>query len=99
MTYAAAIAELFQAPHAQFVAERKRLAAAVRAAGDKLGAARIAGIQRPPVSAWVVNQLYWQARGEMDEMFETANRLRAGDLGASIAHRESIARLRNRAAE
>ena len=98
MDYAAAVVELFQSSHAKFVTERKRLAADVRAAGNKLGAARLVAIQRPPISAWVVNQLYWQARDQMDAMFASADRLRAGDLAASQEHRESIAHLRERAA-
>ncbi|HEY5921358.1 MAG TPA: hypothetical protein VIV11_06795 [Kofleriaceae bacterium] len=98
MAYEDALAELYQAPNSQFVAERKRLAADLKAAGDAAGAKRLADRKRPTVSAWVVNQLYWHARDAFDEMLATAEQLRKGHLKASAAHREAIAKLRKRAA-
>lgn len=98
MSYDDAARALFQVPHGEFVAERKRLAAELKAAGDKLGASRISRLQRPPVTAWAVNQLYWHARDAVDAFFELAARLRAGDLSATAAHREALAKLRSRAA-
>jgi DNA repair exonuclease SbcCD ATPase subunit len=95
--YDEAVTELYQAPLAGFVAERKRLAAALKAAGDKEGAGKLGKLRRPPVSAWAVNQLWWHNRRDMEAMLETAERLRAGDLGAAPAHREAIAKLRARA--
>ncbi len=96
-TYDEAVAELFRGPHATFVAERKRLAGELKAAGDKAGAATFAKLGRPPISAWAVNQLWWQARAEFDAFLETARRMREGDLSATPAHRESIQALRTRA--
>lgn len=93
-----AVAELYQAPHGSFVPERKRLAAALKAAGDKAGATRFAKLGRPTISAWTVNQLWWKARDEFDALFETAAKLRKGSL-ASGPHREAIAKLRARAAK
>lgn len=98
VSYDDAVTELYQAPHAAFVTERKRLVGELKVAGDKEGAARLAGLPRPPVSAWAVNQLWWHARDELEAMLATAERLRAGDLAAGPAHRESIAKLRARAA-
>jgi hypothetical protein len=97
-TYDEAVAELFRGPHATFVAERKRLAGELKAAGDKTGAATLAKLGRPPISAWAVNQLWWQARAEFDALLETAKRLREGDLSATPAHRQAIVDLRARAA-
>ena len=97
-TYDEAVAELFRGPHATFVAERKRLAGELKAAGDKAGAATFVKLGRPPISAWAVNQLWWQARPEFDAFLETAKRMREGDLSATPAHRESIQALRARAA-
>lgn len=96
--YDDAVAELYQAPHGDFVTERKRLAAELKAAGDKQGAARLAKLARPTISAWAVNQLWWHARDAFDELFEAASRLRAGSLDATGPHREAIAKLRARAA-
>jgi hypothetical protein len=98
MRYDDAVASLFQAPLDQFVAERKQLAGELKAAGDKAGAAKLAKLARPPISAWVVNQLWWHARDAFDALFETAQRLRDGKLEATAAHREAIAKLRARAA-
>jgi hypothetical protein len=94
MRYDDAVESLFQAPHDQFVTERKRLAGELKAAGDKDGAARLAKLARPPISAWVVDQLWWRARAAFEALFESADLVRRGDLGASGAHREALAALR-----
>ena len=86
-----AVAELYQVPLEQFVAERKRLA---KESGDKSLLQR----KKPSISAWVVNQLYWHARDAFDRMMETADQLRNGKLDADKPHRDAIAKLRQRAA-
>lgn len=96
-TYDEAIAELFRGSHATFVAERKRLAAELKAAGDKTGSATLAKLGRPPISAWAVNQLWWQDRPEFEVLLETAKKMRAGDLSVTQAHREALAKLQARA--
>lgn len=98
MSYDAAARELYQAPHAAFVTERKRLAGELKAAGDKAAATKLGKLPRPPISAWAVNQLWWHARAAFEKFLETAERLREGDLGANAAHREALAALRQRAA-
>jgi hypothetical protein len=97
-SYDDAVGELFRAPHASFVNERKRLAADLKAAGDKAGATKLGKLSRPPISAWAVNQLWWQERDAFDKLLETAERLREGDLGGTAAHREALTALRTRAA-
>jgi hypothetical protein len=93
-----AVESLYRAPLADFVAERGRLAAQLRAAGDKSAAADLGKRRRPTVSAWVVNQLHWHARQQLDRLVEAAGRLRKGDLEATADHREAMAALRKRAA-
>lgn len=95
--YDDAVAELYQAPHGSFVEERKRLATQLKAAGDKAAASKLGKLARPTISAWAVNQLWWHARDAFDALFQTAARLRKGDLQATTAHREAIAKLRARA--
>jgi ElaB/YqjD/DUF883 family membrane-anchored ribosome-binding protein len=85
------VAELYQVPLDQFVAERKRLA---KESGDKALLER----RRPTISAWVVNQLWWHARDAFDQLMDTAEQLRKGKLEADKAHREAIGKLRARAA-
>lgn len=93
----AAVSVLFQAPFASFIAERKRLAGELKAAGEPASAAKLGKLARPPISAWVVNQLWWQARDAFDKLLDTADQLRKNDLGATAAHRDAIAKLRARA--
>ncbi len=94
--YDAALEELYQAPLPQFIAERKRLAAELKA-NKEPGATTLASKPKPPVSAWVVNQLWWHARDAFEDLLETAEKLRKGQLSASSEHREVIAKLRKRA--
>ena len=95
--YDEAVAALYQAPHGDFVNERKRLAGELKAAGDKSGATKLGKLARPPISAWTVNQLWWQAREAFEALFESAEKLRGGDLSATGEHRDAIAKLRARA--
>jgi len=97
LTREQAVAALYRAPFESFVAERKRLAAELKAEGDKLGAAELAKRGRPSISAWAVNQLWWHARATFDELFESAAELRKGRLSASPAHRQALAKLGARA--
>ena len=97
--YDEAITELFQAPHGESAATRKRLQGELKEAGDKAGATKLGKLNRPPLSAWAVNQLWWQAREEFDQFLETAERLRDGDLAGAGAHREALAGMRARASE
>jgi hypothetical protein len=99
MRYEDAVESLFQAPHEQFVTERKRLAGELKAAGDKVGAGKLAKLARPPISAWIVDQLWWRARDAFEALFATAEQLRRGELGAAAAHREAITGLRAQAAQ
>lgn len=91
--------ELYQAPFDEFVATRDRLAAALKAAGDKAAASALAKRKRPSISAWAVNQVWWHARSELDALFATAERLRGGELSAAAAHRDALATVRARAAK
>jgi hypothetical protein len=97
--YELALQQLHQVPLASFVAERKRLAAALCAEGDEAGAARIAKYPKPPTSVWVVNQLYWRARDAFDALLAAAARLHGSDRGAVPAHRDALATLRRIAAD
>jgi hypothetical protein len=95
--YDAAVTALYQAAHESFVAERQRLSAELKASGDKAGAARLGKLARPTISAWAVNQLWWQAQGAFEALFESAGQLRAGQLAASAAHRKALGSLTARA--
>jgi len=88
---------LYQGPHESFVAKRQALAAELKGAGDKASAARLTKLPRPSISAWAVNQLWWHARAIFDELFETAEQVRAGKAPAGGAHRQAVSKLTARA--
>jgi hypothetical protein len=94
--YDRALDTLYQAPLDRFVAERMRLAAELRAARDA-GHTQLTKRRRPTASAWVVNQLYWRARKDFDDMMRAAARIRDGDVAAAGAYRDALTTLRQRA--
>lgn len=97
-SYDDTVAALYQSPHDKFVGERKRLSTELKAGGDKAGAARLAKLPRPSISAWAVNQLWWHERGSFDQLLTAAELLRRGERTAASRHREALGRLRARAA-
>jgi hypothetical protein len=97
----AALAALYQLPLEQFVATRDQLARRLRAAGDRVIARQIAGLRRPPVSAWAANQLAHAAPNALAELLEVGAALRqaqqdalAGQPGAARQLRTATAHLR-----
>lgn len=66
----------------QFVPERSVLAKALRTAGDREAAARVAKLPKPSVAAWAVNQLVRTQRAQLASLFD------AGD--AVIAAQSSL---------
>jgi hypothetical protein len=98
-TYDAALETLFRAPHDAFVTERARLAAELTQAGDAKAGKKLEKIRRPNVTAWTVNQLWWNERATFKDLLRTAERLRDADLSAQAAHRKALATLRERAAK
>lgn len=94
-----AVTALYQAAFGDFVAERKRLAAELKTAGDKDGATRLLKLARPPVSVWAVNQLWWREREAFEALLDAASRVKLGDREASQRHREALAKLRELATQ
>jgi hypothetical protein len=92
-----ALTELYRAPLESFIAERRRRSAELKAAGHKPDATRLAKAARPSISAWAVNQLWWHAREDFDELLESAAQLRKGKRAASGAHRKALTKLTGRA--
>jgi hypothetical protein len=104
---AAALEALYGAPLESFVAERKRLAAELKASGDSAGAAAVGKAAKPTLSAWAVNQLVRHERPLMERMAETNARVRDAQVGgtretfaaATAEQRQSMQALRAAAAE
>ncbi|MGH3429388.1 MAG: hypothetical protein ACRDQZ_17780 [Mycobacteriales bacterium] len=65
ITLESALDELYAAPREDFIARRKDLASALRAAGKKSAADRIEKLTKPTTAAWLANRL---ARTDPDEV-------------------------------
>lgn len=101
---------LFRLPLAEFTGERNALAARLKKEGRRNDADRVKLLAKPSVSAWAVNQLYWDHREAFDELMASGKRLRpaqklrlAGKV-ASVrdsldARREALVHLSDLAAE
>ena len=70
------IAQLYQAPPAQFMELRGKLADAARRSGDPAGAKEIAAQRKPSTAAWVVNLLVHTDPGMRERMTDLGDRLR-----------------------
>ena len=67
---------LFILPLAQFTDARNMLAARLKKEGRRNEAERVKMLSKPSVSAWTVNQLYWNHREALDQLIATGKRLR-----------------------
>jgi hypothetical protein len=67
---------LYAGPLDAFVRDRDALAASLKKAGDKAGAAAVKARARPSVSAWVVNRLWREARAPFDALLAAGDDLK-----------------------
>ncbi len=67
---------IYQLPLGEFVQARNDLAAALKKGGDPGAAKRVRDLPKPSASAWAINQLYWTARPELDELLFIGDRYR-----------------------
>jgi len=67
---------LFRLPLAEFTSARNTLAARLKKEGRANDADRVKLLAKPSVSAWTVNQLYWDHRAAFDRLMATGKRLR-----------------------
>jgi hypothetical protein len=72
----AEIDRLYQSPLAAFVESRNALAARVKSEQGKEAAQHIRALEKPGLTAWVVNQLYWQHRTEFMALLLAGDALR-----------------------
>jgi hypothetical protein len=99
---------LYQGPLGEFTSGRNALEKRVKAEQGKEAAGAIKALEKPSVSAWAVNQLYWRYRTDFDRLLRTGDDLRASqqkrmagrdvDVNAAIdARREALVKLMGRA--
>lgn len=86
--------DLYAADPEGFIARRKELAAAARAAGDATAAKAIAALAKPTRSAWLVNRLVRTDPSVPARLAELGDRLRAGEaeLDGPTIRKLSVAR-------
>ena len=70
---------LFQAPFAEFVGARNGVAAMLKKAGRADESAKVRGLAKPSYTAWLVNQLYWNARDVLEAFLKASDRVRAAE--------------------
>jgi hypothetical protein len=90
---------LYGMPLASFTAERNRIAAELKQGGAAEESRAVAKLGKPSVSAWVVNRIYREARGDLDALLEAGQRMRSGDVTANRDQRAALSRLHKRAAD
>jgi hypothetical protein len=93
---------LYQLPLSEFVKARNEIAAALKKNGDGDAAKRVRDLTKPSPSAWAVNQLYWRARPELDELVAAGDRFREAQraaLSGDGSELEGAERDRRRATE
>src|ERR1041384_8847192 len=83
---------LFRLPLTEFTSARNTLAARLKKEGRPNDAERVKLLGKPSVSAWTVNQLYWDHREAFDELIATGKRFRPASrrAGKGADMRESL---------
>jgi hypothetical protein len=65
---------LFRLPLAEFTGARNALAERLKKSGRSDEAARVKALAKPSISAWAVNQLYWNHREAFDQLIAAGER-------------------------
>lgn len=74
---------LFTLPLTEFTGARNELAARLKKSGRGDEAARVKALAKPSVSAWAVNQLYWNHREEFDQLITSGERFHKAQTSRS----------------
>jgi hypothetical protein len=91
------LSSLYEAPLSGFLDARKALAASLKKAGDKDGAAKVAALPKPTPAAWAVNQVARRNATDLGALIELGGEIRAA-MRAGLAG-DSSARARLTALE
>ena len=81
---------LFMLPLAEFTPARNTLAAQLKKSGRQDESERVKLFTKPPISAWAVNQLYWEHRDAFDDLIATGKRFRPGPRPNAAGMRDSL---------
>jgi len=82
---------LFRLPLTEFISARKLLAARLKKDGRTADAEYVQSLTKPSISAWTVNQLYWQHRAAFDRLLATGQRFHKAQTSGKMANmREAL---------
>jgi DNA repair exonuclease SbcCD ATPase subunit len=73
---AADVDALYQLSLPEFTAARNALASRLKKSGRSEEADAVKGLQKPPISAWTVNQLFWKHRPAFDKLLDAGQKFR-----------------------
>ena len=76
---------LFKLPLAEFIDARNTLAKQLKQSGRADDANLVKTLTKPSVSAWTVNQLYWNHRDEFEMLLAAGRRFRKAQTSGKIA--------------
>ena len=76
--------QLFKLPLAEFTAARNALATRLKQSGRANDANLVKTLAKPSVSAWAVNQLYWDHRDAFDSLLAAGQRFRKAQLAGKV---------------
>ena len=76
---------LFRRPVAGFTAARNALAVQLKKGGRRDESDRVKALAKPSITAWAVNQLYWQHREAFDRLIATGQRFRKAQSSGKVA--------------
>ncbi len=76
---------LFRLPLAEFTGARNALAAQLKKSGRGDDAVLVKALGKPSISAWAVNQLYWNHREAFDELIASGERFHKAQASGKIA--------------
>jgi hypothetical protein len=82
---------LFRLPLAEFTSARNALASRLKKEGRANEADRVRLLSKPSISAWTVNQLYWNHRSEFEQLIATGKRFGSSRSSGKAANmRDSL---------
>ncbi len=90
---------LYQLPLADFIGVRNDLAKRLRAEGNREEAEKVKKLAKPSLTAWVANQLHFQAPRRLAALYETGDRIKTAIAEGAGAHQAAMKARRETVAE
>ena len=88
---------LFKLPLAEFTDARNSLATGLKKTGRVDEAGSVKALSKPSISAWAVNQLYWNQREAFDQLIESGERFHKAQSSGKVAQIREVIEARREA--